>query len=935
MFRYYQESPHAKWQYVVETEKAIQELIINQVPMMSILSVKDPIETDEDKKTTSYKGDFYIDIDKEDIKDAIKSAQIFNDKLIDIGATGYTVFLSGKKGFHFIIPMACFSSGRPVKHLPLVYKEMAFEMYVDGIDMAVYNEGRPRLLRTPNVKRADNGKFKVSISIEELADLTPESYAELTSAIRLLQPGSEIKSSLKLETLYEACKSRVTKKLRAAQDVVFVPEEELQKTVGEEGKLPGCINMLIEKGDTKTGANFNQATMQFAAYMTRAGVKEWLPHAKQMAHNVKSSSYNSEYSRLEALKKMVSYVGGSNTFGFSKAALFSVIDPCRDCAICNGDVEDGEVVPEDYESPSEVEETPQGYFVGYGKTRRQLTTYTLDIVSKFTEALDEEYGETRIGTNAVIKVNGHKRAKVIIPEDAWMSSREFKQTIKGKEGYAFYGTDLDLQKLQNKLFSDTSQIAEVCHVHSVGMHRHKIGGRTVFVYAEPDFSVSSTRELNTHEVWGNIPAAPAIRNAAYPEPTEELKKFIDNMLRCNEPHVTSTLIGWMALCHIKVQLTMRNNQFPLLNLHGNSGAGKSSLSGMFAALHGVDYELEHSPVSLQGTTPWAVAQYCTSSESTPRLIEEFNMGEIPMYKYDQFSGLFKAAFNMQTFAKGGIETAKVAGINLSGAKVMEAKISAPLVVMSEQSPERPALRQRMIQLNINRKGRDTEEKEDSFYYLMDNKTMFYGLARAMVWQSLVTHPETVSDSLDKYKRQVPRDIDARPRYSFQALLTGVDFFGQTLNAIGLDAGYINEKTTFMKEAILNHLLGTVSEVRKEKLTTEVVITLTEMAVQAEAGKSAQPVPWVLIQGKDYFRTADQLCIDTRMCHSKYMRWARAGGIKVILTSYPQFETLLKQEDFFIASEIHPDLAEGKLPISKLSVEILRARGVPVDMFEED
>jgi hypothetical protein len=935
VFRYYQTTPTASWEYVVDTESALQDLVNRQVPMLSVLAVKEPIETEEEKYNSSYKGDFYVDIDKPDIAEAVESAIRFNQKLVDLGVTGYTVFLSGKKGFHFIVPAACFGASRPIKHLPLIYKEMAFDLYVDGVDMAVYNEGRPRLLRTPNVKRPDNGKFKVAVSPDDLVGMTPEKYAELTSAPRPILPSGQTKTCIKLETLYEACKARVTKKLRAMADIEFVPSEELAKTIGPNGELPGCITALIEKGDTKPGANFNQATMQFAAFMTRAGIKEWKSHAKQMAHNVKSSSYSSEYSRLSAISKMVSYVAGYKGFGFSKAALFSVIEPCRDCAICNGDVEDGAAVPEGYEDPSEVDETPQGYYIGIGKSRRKLTTFTLDIISKFTEEREEGYGETRVGTNAMIKVNGHKRHKVTIPEDAWISSRDFKQTFKGKEGYAFYGTDLDLQKLQNKLFSDTTNITEVCYVHSVGMHRHKIGGRTVFVYAEPGFSVSSTRERNTHEVWGNIPAPPSIQTAVYPEPTDELIAFIDNMLGCNDPQVTSTLVGWMALCHIKVQMTMRNNQFPLLNLWGAAGSGKSALSGMFANLHGVDYELEHSPISLQGTTPWAAAQYCTSSESTPRLLEEFNDSQIANHKYDQFSALLKAAFNMQTFAKGGIERAKVAGINVSGAKVVEAKISAPLCVMSEQAPEMPALRQRMLQLNINRAGREDPQREDAFFYLMDNKPLFSGLARAMVWQSLTTHPEDVADTMEAYRQLIPREIDARPRYCYQALLTGADFFGKTLVSIGLTEEYAKEKVEFMHRSILDHLHGTVTDVRREKLTTEVVLVLSEMCLQASSGRSSMPSQWSLVQGRDYFMTDQELFLDLRVAHSKYLRWARTGGTKVILTSYSQFEALLKQEDFYVGSEPHADLAEGRMPITRLNNELLRTRGVPVDMFEED
>ena len=145
MFTYYQESKNAKWAYVLDSEKALQQLKEMKVPMQSVLSVKEPID-DEDEKGKhgkSYKGPFYVDIDLEGEPElAITSAQEFADKLEAHDVNEYAVYLSGKKGFHFLIDMRAFAAARPVKSLPLVYKEMALELYVEGVDLAVYNEQR-------------------------------------------------------------------------------------------------------------------------------------------------------------------------------------------------------------------------------------------------------------------------------------------------------------------------------------------------------------------------------------------------------------------------------------------------------------------------------------------------------------------------------------------------------------------------------------------------------------------------------------------------------------------------------------------------------------------------------------------------------------------------------------------------------------------------
>jgi hypothetical protein len=932
VFIYYQERPDAPWSYVLESVEALKDLADRKVGLQSVISIKEPLDSEDDKYDSSYKGPFYVDIDLDgEPQLAMDSARKFSDKLQDLGVNTYAIYLSGKKGFHFIIPMTTFAKDRPVKSLPLIYKEMALELYVNGVDMAVYNQGKPRLLRTANVKRKDNGKYKVPISLKELDELTVEKYAQLTEAPRPELQAIQPVTSTRFQTLYETAKIKMQKKQKALSALVFVPDDELTKTVTADGKLPQCINLLIENGDTKSGANFNQASIQFAAYMVRAGVKNWVKHAQDMAKNVKSSSYKSEFSRFAELKKMVNYVASSKQYGFSKAMLFSVIEPCRDCVICNGTVEDGEVIPENFEEISDITDTPQGYFIGEGKYRRRLTTFTLEVVSKFSETSDEGV-ETRIGAHAIVKVNGHKRGKITLLEDSWDSTRAFKQSIRGKSNYAFYGSDPDLQKLQNKLFADESAMTDLTHVKTVGIHHYKVANSTIFVYAEPGFSMASNKELNTHEIWGDIPAPPDIKSAAYPEAGEELMELIDKLILSNDPLVTSTLIGWLSVCHIKVQLTMRDNQFPLLNLWGNAECGKSSISTLFAYLHGIDYMLEQSPMSLQGTTPWAASQYCSTSTSTVRLIEEFNQSEIPESKFNQFVGIFKAAWNKQAFAKGGIASGSVGGVQMTGARVMENVISAPLCIMSEQSPDRPALRQRMVQVNVKKSGREREGATDNYHHVIDNKHLLSQLARALVFSSLGTHPEWVSDTMASFKDVVPKEIGPRPQFSYQAVLTGIMFFGKTLKTIGLDQDYIDEKTNFMCKTVIDNLQQTLETVRVEKSRTEMVIVLAEMALMADAYD--RDVQFSLEPGRDYLLTKGILYLDMGVCHRQYTRWARSAGETVYIKSMVQFKVLAEQEEFFSEICTHVDLGDGARKLVAFDVEGMKKRGIETNMFLE-
>ena len=49
MFTYYQENKNAKWAYVLDSDKAFKELKDKKVPLQSVLSIKEPIDDNEEK----------------------------------------------------------------------------------------------------------------------------------------------------------------------------------------------------------------------------------------------------------------------------------------------------------------------------------------------------------------------------------------------------------------------------------------------------------------------------------------------------------------------------------------------------------------------------------------------------------------------------------------------------------------------------------------------------------------------------------------------------------------------------------------------------------------------------------------------------------------------------------------------------------------------
>ena len=106
----------------------------------------------------TYQGPFHIDVDADDIEEAIEAMRKVLDKLEALGLdlNAARLFATGGKGFHAEVPEACFmSKPGPVEGLPRIYSQMAHAEYVDYWDLRVYSGGRGRLWRVPNVFRPD------------------------------------------------------------------------------------------------------------------------------------------------------------------------------------------------------------------------------------------------------------------------------------------------------------------------------------------------------------------------------------------------------------------------------------------------------------------------------------------------------------------------------------------------------------------------------------------------------------------------------------------------------------------------------------------------------------------------------------------------------------------------------------------------------------
>ncbi len=159
--------------------------------------------------TMPFRGPFYADFDAHDNLGLLQSQlyQALSAIIAEYGATpaDFSIWFSGAKGFHLIIPASVFAP-KDFQHprLPSLYKRFAKALGLAEImDSAVYSEGRGRLWRVEGRVR-DNGNRKIPLTFGQLRDLSPATLQHLSSlpAYPALEPSEPPAANAGLTRLF-------------------------------------------------------------------------------------------------------------------------------------------------------------------------------------------------------------------------------------------------------------------------------------------------------------------------------------------------------------------------------------------------------------------------------------------------------------------------------------------------------------------------------------------------------------------------------------------------------------------------------------------------------------------------------------------------------------------------------------------------------------
>ena len=953
------------WKAVKDSPESRASLKKQKVDMVSMLAIS-TTDRDADYEQLKYRGDLYFDIDNADLAISIASTKELVNKLKAKGVHNITVYLSGKKGFHVTVPSKVFFSGSSaVKWLPYIYGNMAFTNFeVEGLDHNVYSGGQGRLWRQPNVKRKDNGKYKVPVRLEDLSDMDVEKYVELSST-----PNHELEDhilkteptfSLEMASLFEESAVIVRKDQESKESYRYesTPELEMLTTV------PGCIKKLALGQDVKDGANFNRAAMNLAGYLKSANrigsdFEDELVEDLSSHNNYNSATYTNDRARKTHIKGALRRASKDRSMGCNPAYILSTVDKCGGCVICDGTLSKDKPQPVGEQKKNRMEadglrhnifESGLAYYKEYGpKTTKALTTFTLEPVNanlcfnKESDCFRREALKCTIkyatGAEGVTKMTS-----VMIEEDAWDSPSLFKKQFKGIDNIAITCSEDDLADLRHYIMSKYSDIDHSIRTQTIGLTVQAVpfNGRVrrMLVYTEPGYTAAGNSmrapvhfEENDMSVVVGAPCIHKAPDLSADNPSDV--RIAKELFKINDPWICASLVGWMASTALKPHIMGINNEFPLLGITGRPGTGKTTLASLVADIAGCTYGQTGEPASANSSQAF-IERYIAGSTSTPRILDEMNAPAIRANP--KLVETVKGVWNGLEVGKGTIGGSAA----MSAVATRSVKLTGPVAYISEQPQQDDALRQRSIEVILDMKchgisatGAHIPRSEldphvrktiEAFEYVSEHEQRhkLRGIGKAIIHKALDVDKTWVSARLSQYAEVVrAARCHGRQKYGWRVVMVGLDLYELALrDSYGID---VSEEIKVAKASIIDRLLDKeVTDNGSDNCNNEMLQFIANQsklsAIEAQRDNVTRDS---LPCGFAYQKTDRTLKLCTAVYWAVICRNARSSNTYLKYRTEPQFITAIRTEAYFISyrgGELILDLA------------LLKEAGIPTEHF---
>lgn len=938
-YRYWQATPDSAWNACPSGE--YKEVQARERPPFSTVLELDCVVDDyfqkEDFAKIKYRGDFYADFDGESLEEVIPQAQKFVEKILEKGVDpqDLEIAATGGRGFHVIVPMRCFirkPNSAGYQYLPQIYKEMAYNLYVDTLDMRVYSARKGRMWRNYGVARP-NGKYKVWVPYEVFVKLTPETYLETVTSPNAPPPQrKEVAYSGPMGALFQASSDKVEQGSKRKAKKVGGSLE------GFKGLAPPTLARIMAGEVLKPDAGFQKVAMQLAICAHELGweLKRFLGACEGLIskHQSDGSRYNTPDKRRRELSRMYDYMEGNPCYDYGAGAIIDMVEPSHDARDLKPKIgpdaqEEGEL------DESELDPLCEGFIVrktGIWQKKWNKDTGEEELMlvtnmgfSKVTELANHESGRV-VGYEVSVHVPNRAPSTELINLNDFETKTAFRRATGSATHLKVADTHVGgLQNVFSRMAEKGGRLVYSVPTEGINVFKRPkdrqdpngqsnfwvwyISRNDAFYYPEEGetnvdkaYRLDPFIELNQGQGRSDLADAPFMKD------TVESRKVLDILFGSYPAPVLAKVLGWHTAAFLCPFLRYHWGQFPLLQCYGTAGSGKTSLNAICAHLH--TYLLRPTLISTPHVTEFAMTAPLASSASIPVIYDEVKFREMHRAKSDLFKSLLRNNYNGNSGSKGSVSR----GAGKSNLALVELPNIAPMAFMAEAQLDQEAILHRSVLVDFPHVQKTNDKRSLDFMWLKSHATVLSGLGRIILERVMHLHVEQLPGVFQQIQEPImlkAPNLDARSSYNLAVIVLGLDVLDSALESV-FDNRY-KSRIQDLRAAITDD----------PKTHTRTNMSETARVLNSLAWLSARSVEdFIRLEYEKDWRYDDAsmqtIELHPRNCWDVYSRYCRSIG------SDPLFDT---ETAFIDALNRHPAVLDRFCPDSPLKrgrlIQVLR------------
>lgn len=770
--------------------------------------------TKEEWLSIKYRGPFYADWDCADLMEGAGAVNRFLDLLRDehgVDLACVRLYATGGRGYHVEIPFEVFTSSKDklALYLPYIYKEIANILYTDDMDMAIYSAKRGRMWRTPNVKR-ENGKFKVPITIQQMRAMTPESYADLCSCpqpMPVTRPGT---LSTTLAAQYAKLKKSVDAQMKERKKRL---DNKFAKNLG--GEWPESVVTLMNGENLSREVGLNKIALQLGILSAALGkdLDAHLTACKGLMETYRGDGHPTSLAVRKELIRMYRYAEDNICYGYEPAAMAAIM------ASSSG-VDDlrGVAAPAEGRDGSDYGDLTAGMMMGTnglyhshperGPARECSWHPGRETVTELVDANTE----SSMGYMMASQIAGQVRGEVMVDPGIFVSADKTKMFIAKQGGIA---PRLDTPKaggIMAVLMNQARMNNRVYTLPKEGFNliESKTGEPDRLVWVAPlgCYTKDDDRSYRFRTPTGSeggffqsdVMAAPKL--SEHPNAVA----VVDAMLNFNlSDYSVAATLGWLVACWHKPYFLKYQSMFPLLQLYGESGAGKTSLA--IALIHMFYYREKPKMVNAAVGTAYGRRMMFTASSTVPVLVDEFKPHLMSLDLQREFRMTMHELYQPEFQSPRGGGDSRSATSSWSDV-VFETK-TTPMMFSTETAETETAIQERVMSAQFSKSNR-VGRAEEAFTLLKANPHVLASVGKLLLQGTVHMDPDKVmaliKRSHEVAQESLNRSGNSRVVYNASVSISGITFFQMVLKhqmKEAYEARGWEERFTKLREALLD------------------------------------------------------------------------------------------------------------------------------------